>query len=92
MKFFQKTLTTLPSGQKFFSGGQTLTRHFQIVIAITKFNEHFAQRNQVLNLIAQSPSMLAAQFIKFSPLFIGHADVESEIFLCHSCKAARADL
>ena len=92
MKMFQKLLTTFPSCQKFFGGGQTLARHIQIVIAVAKFDEHFPQSNQVLNLIAQSPAMLAAQFIKFSPLLIGHAYVEAEIFLCHSCKTARAKL
>ncbi|MBU6410289.1 MAG: hypothetical protein KGR98_07870 [Verrucomicrobia bacterium] len=62
-----------------------LARRFQIVIATTKLDEHFSQSNQVLNLIAQAPSMLAAQFIEFGPLFLRHADVESEIFLCHFC-------
>jgi hypothetical protein len=92
MKMFRKLLTAFPSCQKLFGSSQTLAGHFQIVVAVTKFDEHFSQSNQVLNLIAQSPPMLAAQLIKFSPLLIGHADVEAEIFLCHSCKTARAKL
>ena len=92
MKIFSKGLAALSFRQKFFGSGQTLARHFQIVVAVTKFDEHFPQSNQVLNLIAQSPPMLAAQLIKFSPLLIGHADVEAEVFLCHSGKAARAKL
>jgi hypothetical protein len=92
MKMFLNILTALPFCQKLFGGGQTPARHVQIVVAIAELNKQFAQSNQMLNLIAQSPSMLAAQFIKFSPLLIGHADVETEIFLCHSCKAARVKL
>jgi hypothetical protein len=79
-------------GQALFGSGQTLARFFQIVIAVTKFHKQLAQSNQVFNLIAQSPPTPTAQIIKFRPLLIGHADIESEIFLCHSRKAARAKL
>lgn len=92
MKTLSKVLAVLPFRQKFFGSGQTLMRCFQIVIAVTKFDKQLAQSNQVFNLIAQSPSTTTAQFIKFSPLLIGHTDIKSEIFLCHSCKAARAKL
>jgi len=92
MKTLSKVLAVLPFRQKFFGSGQTLMRCFQIVIAVTKFDKQLAQSNQVFNLIAQSPPATAAQFIKFSPLLIGHADVEAEIFLCHYCKTARAKL
>jgi hypothetical protein len=92
MKMFRKILAALPFCQKLFGGSQMLARHVQIVVAIAEFYQQFAQSNQMLNLIAQSPPMPAAQLIKFSPLLIGHADVEAEIFLCHFGKAARAKL
>lgn len=90
MKIPSKISAALPFRQKLFRSRQTFAHHFQVVIAVAKFDEHSSQSNQVLNLIAQTPSMLAAQRIKFSPLFVGHADIESEIFLCHSFNIAKA--
>jgi hypothetical protein len=90
MKISHKILTPFLFCKEFLGCRQPLARIVQVVIALAKFDEHFPQGNQVLNLIAQSPSMLAAQFVKFSPLFIGHADIESEIFLCHSFYIAKA--
>jgi hypothetical protein len=92
MKILLKILAPLSLCQIFFGSSQTLPHRFQVVISFTKFDEHFTQSNQVLNLIAQSPPMLAAQFVKFSPLFFGHTDVKAEIFLCHSFNIAKAAL
>jgi hypothetical protein len=78
--------------QTLFGGGQTLARDFQIVVAITKLNEQLGQSDQMFNLIAQGPSAPTAHFFQFRPLFVGHANVKSEIFLCHSFKAAKAKL
>jgi hypothetical protein len=86
-----RDLTTLFC-QTLFGGGQTLARDFQIVVAVAKFNEQFGQSDQVFNLIAQWPPAPTAHFFQFRPLFVGHADVKSEIFLCHSFKAAKAKL
>jgi hypothetical protein len=83
---------TPPFRQTLFGNGQTIARFFQIIVAIAKFHKQLAQSNQVFNLIAQSPPTTTAQFIKFRPLLIGHTDIESEIFLCHSRKTARAKL
>ena len=75
-----------------FSRRQPFLRDFQIIIAIAKFNEQFGQSDQVFDLIAQWPSAPTAHGFQFRPLFFRHADVESEIFLCHLCKAAKEKL
>jgi hypothetical protein len=88
MKLLLDVLTTFLR-QNLLGGVQTFAHHVQIVIAVTKLDEHFPQSNQMLNLTAQSASMPTAQFIKFSPLLVRHSDVKTDILLCHSVKAAR---
>jgi len=38
----------------------------------------------MFHLEAQWPSAPTAHFFQFRPLLIGHANVVSEVFLCHS--------
>ena len=78
--------------QTLFGGGQTFARNFQIIIAIAKFDEQFGQGNQMFHLETQWPTTPPTHGLQFRPLFLGHADVKSKIFLCHSCKAAKAKL
>jgi len=66
-----------------FDGGETFTHNFQIVVAIAKINYQLGESNQMFHLEAQWPSAPTAHFFQFRPLLIGHANVVSEIFLCH---------
>ncbi len=84
MKIFTKILTAFPLCQKLFGGGQTLSRCFQVIVPIAKFNEQFGQRDQMLDLKTQWPSAPTAHFIQFSPLFFRHADVELMRFFRHA--------
>lgn len=81
-----------PLGEPFFSRRQPILHDFQIVIAVAKFNHQFGQGNQMLHLEAQWPTPAAAHGFQFRPLLIGHTNVESDVFLCHFPKAAKAKL
>jgi len=66
-----------------FSGGQAFLHNFQVVIAVAEFDRQLGQGNQVFDLEAQWPAVPTAHFFQFRPLLVGHANVVSEIFLCH---------
>jgi hypothetical protein len=70
--------------QTLFGSSQAFLHNFQIVIAIAKFYYELGQGNQMFHLEAQWPSAPTAHFFQFRPLLIGHANVVSEVFLCHS--------
>jgi hypothetical protein len=70
--------------QKLLGRRQTLLRDFQIIVAVTKLNQQFGQRNQVFHLEAQRASAAAAHFFQFCPLFFGHPNVVLERFFGHA--------
>jgi hypothetical protein len=70
--------------QALFGGGQTFAHHFQIVIAIAKFDYQFGQGDQMFHLKAQWPPAPAAHFFQFRPLFLRHADIVLERFFGHA--------
>ncbi len=72
------------SCQTLFGRGQTFAHHFQIVIAIAKFDYQFGQGDQMFHLKAQGPPAPAAHFFQFPPLLFRHTDVELERFLRHA--------
>ncbi len=67
-----------------FSGGQAFPHNFQVVIAVAKFHVQLGQGKQMFHLEAQWPTAPTAHFSQFSPLLVGHANIVSEVFLCHS--------
>jgi len=78
--------------QALFGCGKTLLGDLQIIVVIAKFNKQFGQRNHVFNLKTQWATPTTAHFFQFGPLLIGHANVKSEVFLCHFPKAAKVKL